>query len=161
MATSTERPPLTDRQKKALAALRNNPGDANAVAEALGISASGAHSHIQALKKKHYIDDKLTPIASKAVISDVPDISGDADEAPVAATNGIHPSFDLDAKVDAVVKEQIESLKRAVENIEATISVHEQRQLEIQNEAEAHHRAVESLSHQREALGASLAALRD
>lgn len=62
--------PLTEKQAQAFAAIKDGSSPSD-VAKTMGISPAGAHSHIKALQRKGYINDKLEILYAGPVSTDV------------------------------------------------------------------------------------------
>src|SRR4051794_901858 len=174
---STEMKPLTEKQQRVYALLAEGRTHSE-IASVMGIkSLAGVNSHVAALAKKGYLDDNGAPRvnggatvttsgsgsgtkATMRVESSIPAITGD--DPPTKPGNDgslLHPAFALDDEVQGIVAAQGDSLRRAIENIDKALAVHDERQQEIAKEAEAHSVACEGLTAQRKQAEAALAAL--
>jgi hypothetical protein len=153
--------PLTEKQRRVLDLLGEGktPSD---IANEMGIrSLAGVSSHIEALKKKGYLDAAGTVLATPSAPPTQPDISGGGDEAKADAPsgNGQHPTFALDSQVWGLVTEQANSLRAAIEGIDKAMAAHGERQAEIEAEAKAHAESIESLGAQRKKADEALSAI--
>jgi hypothetical protein len=164
MATATELKKLTDKQQRVFDLLGEgkSPGE---IANEMGIrSISGVASHIEALKKKGYLDKNGAPKSgSKNGAASTPDISGGEGDVKTGVTlpadgvertveitgNGHHPSFALDEQVASIVTAQAEGLRGMIDGIDKALEAHKARQAEIDAESQAHAKSVEDLTEQR------------
>lgn len=131
---------LTEKQAKALDAIKDG-ANTKGVAAALGITQAGAHSHINALTKKGYLDKdgKLTALAvtgakapTKPPKDTTPpiDLSGDQG-------NGAVDAFALDNEVLASLKGQRDSLATTIGGIERAAFQHRERIRAIEDQVKA------------------------
>src|SRR4051794_33245729 len=151
---STEMKPLTEKQQRVYALLTEGKTHSE-IASVMGIkSLAGVNSHVAALAKKGYLDDNGAPRmngsaavsgsdsdtkTTTAVESNIPAITGDDPPTkPGGGSGNLHPAFVLDNEVQGIVAAQGDSLRRAIENIDRALAVHDERQQEIAKEAEAH-----------------------
>lgn len=155
--------PLTEKQNQAFAALKDGESPSG-IAKLMSISAAGAHSHIKALVRKGYINDKLEILyagpVSVGVLSGEAKVAkpakarakakpakrvatkGSAPKSPtfdemVPATNGRHPSFDVDAEITKTIEAQRDLLGKSLAHIETAVVAHRGRIAAIEGEAVA------------------------
>lgn len=156
---ATEMKPLTDKQRRVYDLLSEGKTQSE-IANDMGIkSLAGVNSHIAALKKKGYVDDDGNTVSQNGGGDDAeqePDISGNADDdgsedEVEASSNGSHSSFDSADVAD--------SLRSAIESIDKALAAHQERQQEIEAEAEARAKQVASLNDAREQASTALSAI--
>lgn len=169
MANGNGSSELTEKQAKALDAIKDG-ANAKGVAAALGITQAGAHSHINALTKKGFLekDGRLT---SKAVEVGSTRRAPKRDEVPEidlsgGGGNGAVDAFERDIEVTIALKAQRESIATTIGGIEGAIAEHERRiqgigtQVDVLKvEQEQHLAAIQTLENNRQAVENALDAL--
>jgi SOS-response transcriptional repressor LexA len=145
MAT-TEMKPLTDKQRRVFDLLSEGKTQSE-IANEMGIrSLSGVASHVEALRKKGYLDANGAPTAQPDAKApdkpepdkpDTPDISGD-DEPPAEASANGYPAFDL--------TEQENSLRSAVDGIDKALAEMEAASETLRKQRDKADKALEALA---------------
>lgn len=135
MSEAAGLPELTEKQSVAFNIIKDG-GGSREIAERLGISQSGAHSNIAALKRKGYLDADggiaravATPGASSAKPKP-------AKRAPTTS-NGQGDAFELDEIIGTALDKQGEVLKLTISEIDNVRAAHDGRLAGIKSETEA------------------------
>lgn len=140
MSVEAGLPELTEKQSVAFNIIKDG-GGSREIAERLGISQSGAHSNIAALKRKGYLDADggiARAVATPGASSAKPKPAKRAPTAtPDATSNGQGDAFELDEIIGTALDKQGEVLKLTISEIDNVRAAHDGRLAGIKSETEA------------------------